>query len=111
MNKRQIELLDKDFKIKLDDDPRILLEFEEIYRKGFDEFRELHRNGRKNIILNKILFNLTTRKIVKSRKLDGYIECSAKTGENVEEVFETLTRLMFQRFEQKLGPKQFKVLS
>jgi len=33
-------------------------------------------------------------KIAKSRNLNGYIECSPKTGENVGKVFETLTRLI-----------------
>jgi len=33
-------------------------------------------------------------KIAKSRGVDGFIECSTKTGENVEEAFEALTRLM-----------------
>ncbi|MFX1296987.1 MAG: Rab family GTPase, partial [Promethearchaeota archaeon] len=33
-------------------------------------------------------------KIAKSRGADGFIECSPKTGENVEETFEALTRLM-----------------
>lgn len=33
----------------------------------------------------------------KSKGVDGFIECSAKTGENVEEVFDALTRLMMQR--------------
>jgi small GTP-binding protein len=33
-------------------------------------------------------------KIAKSRGVDGFIECSSKTGENVEESFEALTRLM-----------------
>lgn len=32
--------------------------------------------------------------IVKSRVVDGFIECSSKTGENVEETFEALTELM-----------------
>lgn len=36
--------------------------------------------------------------IAKSRDLDAFIECSCKTGENVEEVFKTLTRLMLQRW-------------
>jgi len=34
--------------------------------------------------------------IAKSRDLDGFIECSAKTGENVEETFEALTKLMLR---------------
>jgi small GTP-binding protein len=33
-------------------------------------------------------------KIAKSRGTDGFIECSTKTGENVEEAFEALTSLM-----------------
>ncbi|MFW9939436.1 MAG: Rab family GTPase [Candidatus Thorarchaeota archaeon] len=33
----------------------------------------------------------------KSRGVDGFIECSAKTGEQVEEAFDALTRLMMQR--------------
>ena len=32
----------------------------------------------------------------KTRNVDAFIECSAKTGENVDETFETLTRLMLQ---------------
>ena len=32
--------------------------------------------------------------IARSRGVDGFIECSAKTGENVEETFDALTRLM-----------------
>ena len=36
-------------------------------------------------------------KIAKSRGVDGFIECSPRTGENVEETFEALTRLMMQR--------------
>ena len=34
--------------------------------------------------------------IAKSRNVDAFIECSAKTGENVDETFETLTKLMLQ---------------
>ena len=35
--------------------------------------------------------------IAKSRGVDGFIECSSKSGENVEETFDALTRLMMQR--------------
>ncbi|MBN1803457.1 MAG: GTP-binding protein [Candidatus Lokiarchaeota archaeon] len=34
--------------------------------------------------------------IAKSRGVDGFIECSSKSGENVNETFEGLTRLMLQ---------------
>ena len=36
-------------------------------------------------------------KIAKSRGVDGFIECSPRTGENVEETFIALTQLMMQR--------------
>jgi len=35
--------------------------------------------------------------IAKSRGTDGFIECSSKTGENVEETFNALTSIMMQR--------------
>ncbi|MBD3193480.1 MAG: GTP-binding protein [Candidatus Lokiarchaeota archaeon] len=35
-------------------------------------------------------------KIAKSRGLNGFIECSSKTGENVEDTFEAITRLMIK---------------
>jgi small GTP-binding protein len=38
-------------------------------------------------------------KIAKSRELDAFIECSSKSGENVQETFEALTRLMLQSSE------------
>ena len=34
--------------------------------------------------------------IAKSRGVDGFIECSSKTGENVEETFDALTSIMMQ---------------
>ena len=37
--------------------------------------------------------------ITRKKDLGAFIECSAKTGENVKEIFETLTRLMLQRLE------------
>ena len=36
-------------------------------------------------------------RIAKSRGLDGFIECSVKTGENVEETFDALARLMMMK--------------
>ena len=37
-------------------------------------------------------------KISKSRGVDGFIECSSKSGENVEKTFEALTGLMLNNF-------------
>ena len=34
--------------------------------------------------------------IAKSRELDGFIECSAKSGKNVEETFQGITKLMLE---------------
>lgn len=36
-------------------------------------------------------------KIAQSRSTDGYIECSSKSGENVEDTFVNLTRLMLKK--------------
>ena len=38
-------------------------------------------------------------KIAKSRKLNTLIECSSKTGENVELIFDKITKLMLNRFD------------
>jgi Ras-related protein Rab-1A len=35
--------------------------------------------------------------IAKSRGVEGFIECSSKSGENVEETFDALTRIMMQK--------------
>ncbi len=40
-------------------------------------------------------------RIAKSRGVDGFIEVSAKTGENVEKAFEALTRLMLDEFKPR----------
>ena len=34
----------------------------------------------------------------KSNELDDFIECSSKTGENVEKVFEILARILYKKF-------------
>ncbi|MFO8020580.1 MAG: Rab family GTPase [Promethearchaeia archaeon] len=36
-------------------------------------------------------------KIARSREVEGFIECSSKTGENVEESFEAITKIMMQK--------------
>lgn len=37
-------------------------------------------------------------KIAKLRGTDGFLECSVKTGENVEKAFEALTMLMLEQY-------------
>ena len=41
-------------------------------------------------------------KLAESRNLNGYIECSPKTGENVDKVFKDLTRLMLAHKDEAL---------
>ncbi len=43
---------------------------------------------------------------VKSRNVDGFIECSARTGENVEEMFEAITRMMIKKYEVDRNKKE-----
>jgi len=40
-------------------------------------------------------------KVSKSRNLNGFIECNVKTGENVEEAFELITKLMLDNFKPR----------
>ena len=48
--------------------------------------------GFKRAVPSKEAFDLA-----KSHKLHGYIECSAKDGRNIEEIFEEIAKLMLQR--------------
>lgn len=36
--------------------------------------------------------------VAKAKGVDGYIECNVTTGENIEEAFKTLTRLILQKY-------------
>ena len=68
--------------------------------------KELHAEDKVPIIVVGLVSELDNErevpseegiKIAKSRGVDGFIECSTKTGENVGETFEALTRLMLTR--------------
>jgi len=49
-------------------------------------------------------------KLAESRNLNGYIECNPKTGENVDKVFEDLTRLMLAHKDCRLPQKRDEAL-
>ncbi|MBY9012593.1 MAG: GTP-binding protein [Candidatus Lokiarchaeota archaeon] len=50
--------------------------------------------GKADLIENREVSSADAIKIAKSRNVNGFIETSSKTGENVEKAFEALTKLM-----------------
>ncbi|MFX1233456.1 MAG: Rab family GTPase [Promethearchaeota archaeon] len=62
--------------------------------KAEDEFPIIVVGGKADLSSNREVTPQEGIKIAKSRFVDGFIECSSKTGENVDETFEALTRLM-----------------
>ncbi len=50
--------------------------------------------GKADLVENREVSSADGIKIAKSRNVNGFIETSSKTGENVEKAFEALTRLM-----------------
>ncbi len=53
--------------------------------------------GKSDLVDNREVSREEALKIKKYAGLDAFIECDSKTGENVEDVFETLSRLIVQR--------------
>jgi small GTP-binding protein len=62
--------------------------------KAEDEFPIIVVGGKADLMEYREVSPDDGIKIAKSRGVDGFIECSSKSGENVEETFEALTRLM-----------------
>ena len=62
-----------------------------------DNFPIIVVGGKADLIEDREVSGEEGINISKSRGVNGFIECSAKTGENVEETFEALTRLMMQK--------------
>ena len=50
-----------------------------------------------DLVDNRLVKTSEAMEIAKNHKLAGYAEVSAKTGENVESTFETITKLMLSR--------------
>jgi len=59
-----------------------------------DEFPIIVVGGKADLAEDREIQSEEGIKIAKSREVDGFIECSSKTGENVEKTFEALTGLM-----------------
>ncbi|MFX0011053.1 MAG: Rab family GTPase [Candidatus Hermodarchaeota archaeon] len=53
--------------------------------------------GKADLVENREVSSTDGIKIAKSRNVNGFIETSSKTGENVEKAFEALTSLMLQQ--------------
>jgi small GTP-binding protein len=53
--------------------------------------------GKADLVENREVSSADGIKIARSRNVNGFIETSSKTGENVEKSFEALTRLMLDK--------------
>ncbi len=62
-----------------------------------DAFPIIAVGGKADLIDNREITGDEGLNIARSRGVDGFIECSSKTGENVEVTFDALTKLMMQR--------------
>ncbi|NHJ20717.1 MAG: GTP-binding protein [Candidatus Lokiarchaeota archaeon] len=54
--------------------------------------------GKADLVENREVSSADGIKIAKSRNVNGFIETSSKTGENVDKAFEALTKLMLDQF-------------
>jgi small GTP-binding protein len=62
-----------------------------------DQFPIIVVGGKADLIEDREVSGEEGINIARSRGVDGFIECSSKTGENVEETFRALTSLMMQK--------------
>jgi len=62
--------------------------------KAEDWFPIIMVGGKADLANEREISSQEGREIAKSRGVDGFIECSSKSGENVEKTFKALTRLM-----------------
>jgi len=63
-------------------------------KRAEDWFPIIMVGGKADLVDKREVGTQEGRLIAKSRGVDGFIECSSKSGENVEKTFKALTRLM-----------------
>ncbi len=66
-------------------------------RKADELFPMLLVGGKADLKEKRVVESNQGFETLKKFNLDGFIECSAKTGENVENIFITLTRIMMEK--------------
>ncbi|TXT56166.1 MAG: Small GTP-binding domain protein [Promethearchaeota archaeon] len=78
----------------------------EIFREEYSKKKKINQTlpiimvgGKKDLAEKRSVEKQRAQEIVKSQNLLDYIECSSKTGENVDKIFEELSREMIQRIE------------
>ncbi|TFF84132.1 MAG: GTP-binding protein [Promethearchaeota archaeon] len=64
-----------------------------------EEFPIILIGGKSDLVQERRVSKEEGIKIAKSRKLNTLIECSSKTGENIELIFNTIAKLMLNRFD------------
>ena len=67
-------------------------------KKAEDWFPIIMVGGKADLANEREVGTQEGRLIAKSQGVDGFIECSSKSGENVEKTFKALTRLMMFKF-------------
>lgn len=69
-----------------------------LINSGRERFPLVLLGGKADLDIIRQIPYLEGETIAKSRGFSGFTECSSKTGENVKESFESLTRMMLSRF-------------
>ena len=83
-----------------------------LVRENVGEIPIVLVGGKADLVESREVSSDEALEVVESGGLDAFIECDAKTGKNVENLFETLTKLMIHRleslsFNSKTRPKKY----
>ena len=65
--------------------------------KGDNRLPVLMVGGKADLYEKRSVPRETAISLAKSKQFSGFVECSAKSGQNVEKIFSTLTRLMLEK--------------